>query len=190
MAYLLRVRDLHVRFTVPGGTTEAVKGVSFRINPGSTVALVGESGSGKSVISQAVMGILPRNGRITEGEILFADPRRPGTRIDLAKLAPEGREYRSLRGGRMSMIFQEPMTSLNADPDRRRPDDRRHSSFISEELAARSAASRLIGRNDRSWSESPIPARTLRQLPTRDVRRACDSESMIAMALVVFDRPC
>ena len=113
MNYLLRVRDLHVDFTVHGGHLQAVKGVSFRIKPGSTVALVGESGSGKSVISQAVMGILPKNGRITEGEILFADPKRPGTRIDLAKLSPDGQEYRKLRGGRISIIFQEPMTSLS-----------------------------------------------------------------------------
>ena len=113
MSYLLRVRDLHVEFAVHGGRVEAVKGVTFRIKPGSTVALVGESGSGKSVLAQAIMGILPKAGRITEGEILFADPKRPGTRIDLAKLAPDSRDYRRLRGGRISIIFQEPMTSLS-----------------------------------------------------------------------------
>ncbi len=113
MTPLLSVRDLHVRFGVHGGTIEAVKGVSFRVNPGATVALVGESGSGKSVIAQSIMGILPKAGRIAGGEILFADPDRPGTVQDLARLNPASREYRQIRGGRISMIFQEPMTSLS-----------------------------------------------------------------------------
>jgi peptide/nickel transport system ATP-binding protein len=113
MTNLLRIRDLRVEFRTPGGTVHAVKGVSFRIRPGSTVAVVGESGSGKSVVSQAIMGILPRVGRIAAGEILFADPRQPGTIIDIAKLPPDGKEMRSIRGGRISIIFQEPMTSLS-----------------------------------------------------------------------------
>ena len=78
MTDLLRVNDLKVEFTVHGGTIEAVRGVSFRVRPGSTVAIVGESGSGKSVVSQCIMGILPRAGRITGGEILFDDPEVPG----------------------------------------------------------------------------------------------------------------
>ena len=111
---LLQVDDLHIDFAVHGGEVEAVKGVSFRVPPGKTVALVGESGSGKSVISQAVMGILPRNGTVTSGKILFADPDQTGKPpLDLAALDPESRTYRTIRGGRVSMIFQEPMTSLS-----------------------------------------------------------------------------
>jgi peptide/nickel transport system ATP-binding protein len=110
---LLRVRDLRVDFRTPAGLVHAVKGVSFRIRPGSTVAVVGESGSGKSVVSQSIMGILPRVGRVASGEILFADPRAPGTVVDIAGLAPDGSEMRSIRGGRISIIFQEPMTSLS-----------------------------------------------------------------------------
>src|SRR5262245_56658626 len=91
----------------------ALKGVSFRIRPGSTVALVGESGSGKSVISQAIMGILPRVGRIAGGEILFNDPRTPDGTIDIAKLDADGAPMRAIRGGQISIIFQEPMTSLS-----------------------------------------------------------------------------
>src|SRR5215469_12504266 len=83
---LLQIRDLRVRFASPGGFIEAVKGISFRMAPGSTVALVGESGSGKSVVSQSIMRILPRNGEITRGQILFADPRRDNAVVDLAKL--------------------------------------------------------------------------------------------------------
>ncbi len=111
---LLQVDDLRIDFAVHGGEVKAVKGVGFRVPPGKTVALVGESGSGKSVISQAVMGILPRNGTVTGGKILFADPEQPDAPpLDLAALDPESRTYRTIRGGRVSMIFQEPMTSLS-----------------------------------------------------------------------------
>ena len=110
---LLAVRDLHVRFSSTGGFIRAVTGVSFRVRPRSTVALVGESGSGKSVVSQTILRILPRNGVITRGEVLFADPRRDGEVVDLAKLPSDGPAMRAIRGGRISIIFQEPMTSLS-----------------------------------------------------------------------------
>jgi peptide/nickel transport system ATP-binding protein len=110
---LLRVEDLHVRFATGGGLLEAVKGVSFRIRPAATVALVGESGSGKSVVSQSILRILPRNGRIVRGAIQFADPRRDGEIVDLAQLPADGEAMRAIRGGRISIIFQEPMSSLS-----------------------------------------------------------------------------
>ena len=90
MTDILRIQDLHVGFAVPGGTLEAVRGVSMRVPAGKTVAVVGESGSGKSVLSQAVMGILPSNGRVSGGSILFCDPDKPGGTVDLAKMAIEG----------------------------------------------------------------------------------------------------
>jgi len=113
MTDLLRVEDLAVSFNVEGGQIDAVRGVSFRVPQGGTVALVGESGSGKSVISQTIMGILPRAARIVGGKILFADPLRPGIVTDIAALSPDGAEMRAIRGGRISIIFQEPMTSLS-----------------------------------------------------------------------------
>ena len=114
MTDLLRVNDLKVEFSTPGGAVRAVDGVSLRVRGGSTVALVGESGSGKSVFAQAVMGLLPRNARITGGEILFAEPESQTGIVDLVKLAPDSAAFRSIRGGSISMIFQEPMTSLSA----------------------------------------------------------------------------
>lgn len=96
-----------------GGAAEVVSGVTFRVPAGKTVALVGESGSGKTVISQTVMGLLPRNGLVLGGRILFTDPRSPGTPVDLARLRRDGPEIRALRGSRMGMIFQEPMSSLS-----------------------------------------------------------------------------
>jgi peptide/nickel transport system ATP-binding protein len=113
MTELLRVEDLRVRFATPGGFIEAVRGVSFRLRPASTVALVGESGSGKSVVSQSIMRILPRNGEITSGSILFNDPREGAETIDLARLPADGSAMRAIRGGRISIIFQEPMSSLS-----------------------------------------------------------------------------
>jgi peptide/nickel transport system ATP-binding protein len=113
MADLLTVRDLKVYIDVDAGTVKAVDGVSFRIPPGGTVALVGESGSGKSVVAQSIMGILPRIARVESGEILLRDPKVPGSEVDLSRLDPAGRAMRAIRGGRISIIFQEPMTALS-----------------------------------------------------------------------------
>ncbi len=90
----------------------ALVDVSFSVAPGETVALVGESGSGKSVTSQAIMGILPNNAKIRSGEILFDNP-ETGERVDIAKLDSESLQMRQIRGGNISIIFQEPMTSLS-----------------------------------------------------------------------------
>ena len=113
MADLLQVDDLVVEFNIHEGILKAVDGASFRIQAGKTTALVGESGSGKSVCSQAIMGILPKIARVAGGRILFNDPDRPGAPQDLAALDPDGPEIRAIRGGRISIIFQEPMTSLS-----------------------------------------------------------------------------
>ena len=110
---LLQVKDLRVAFKLPEGTLNAVKGVSFRIPRGKTVSLVGESGSGKSVVSQAIMGILPNVAEIAGGEILFSDPKKHGEILDLARIRPDSKQMRQIRGGRISMVFQEPMTSLS-----------------------------------------------------------------------------
>ena len=113
MGELLRVEDLRVAFQLPEGRLAAVKGVDFKIEQGHTVALVGESGSGKSVVSQAIMGILPKPAVIEGGRILFTDPKTPETTVDIAALDPHGKAMRQIRGGRISIIFQEPMTSLS-----------------------------------------------------------------------------
>lgn len=110
---ILTVRDLSVDFTLPGGKVRALKKADLAVANGKTVALVGESGSGKSVLCQAAMGILPKSARIMDGEILFADPAREGHVIDLARESPSSATFRAVRGGRISMIFQEPMTALS-----------------------------------------------------------------------------
>ena len=114
MKDLLRVENLTVDFGVHEGTLRAVDHVSFSLPPGGTLALVGESGSGKSVCSQAIMGLLPRTATISSGSILFDDARNNAAPIDIAKLDRAGPQMRTIRGGAISIIFQEPMTSLSA----------------------------------------------------------------------------
>jgi peptide/nickel transport system ATP-binding protein len=108
---VLRVDDLRVAFDVNGSPVEVVKGVSFRVCSGAVTAVVGESGSGKSVTAQAIMRILPNNGTIVGGSIHFRP--RTGDAVDMAAMTPNGPEVRSLRGSAVSMIFQEPMSSLS-----------------------------------------------------------------------------
>ena len=109
---ILSVRDLAVDFTGEAGVVHALRDVNFDLYRGRTLAIVGESGSGKSVAVQAVMGLLPKKARITRGHIYFRDPLRQNL-VDITTLARNGDEMRDIRGGRIAMIFQEPMTSLS-----------------------------------------------------------------------------
>src|SRR4051812_11343893 len=110
MTDLLRVEDLTVEFQTMAGKTRAVSGLGFRVEAGKTVAIVGESGSGKSVTAQAIMGLLPPIARRLSGSILFSDGNKAP--IDLAGLSQKSSKFADIRGGRISMIFQEPTTSL------------------------------------------------------------------------------
>ena len=101
---LIKLEDLKTYFYTEDGTVPAVDGVSFSIEAGKTMGLVGESGCGKSVTSLSIMRLIPPPGKITGGKIIFNG-------IDLLDL-PES-EMRRIRGNKISMIFQEPMTSLN-----------------------------------------------------------------------------
>src|SRR5262245_27915287 len=113
MPDVLQVRDLKVYLDVDAGVVKAVDGVSFRVPEAGTVALVGESGSGKSMVAQAIMSILPKVARIEGGEILFFDPDQARRSVDIAHTNPSSDAMRQLRGGRLSIIFQEPMTALS-----------------------------------------------------------------------------
>ena len=105
MSKILEVRNLQTRFKAEGGEFSAVDGISFSLEPGKTLGIVGESGCGKSVTALSIMGLVPQPpGRIAAGEILFEGR-------DLLKLSAA--DLRALRGDRLSMIFQEPMSSLN-----------------------------------------------------------------------------
>ncbi|WP_342640113.1 ABC transporter ATP-binding protein [Rhodoligotrophos ferricapiens] len=113
---LLSINNLVIDFQTMAGRVRAVDGVSFEVPHGKTVALVGESGSGKTVISQAILRILPRVAKITGGSMILRDPKLAGTgkaEVDLVRLGADSDQMRNIRGGRISIIFQEPMASLS-----------------------------------------------------------------------------
>jgi peptide/nickel transport system ATP-binding protein len=112
------VRNLKTYFPQDEGTVKAVDGVSFDLYPGATLGIVGESGCGKSVTARSILRIVDRPGRIVDGEIWFRRPAADGGtgtghRVDLAKLAPNSFEIRSIRGAEIALIFQEPMSSFS-----------------------------------------------------------------------------
>lgn len=102
--YLLEVNNLHTSFFTDSGEVKAVNGVTFNLKPGEIMGIVGESGSGKSVTAYSIMQILADTGRITEGEVRFKGE-------DITKW--DKKQMASFRGKRCSIIFQDPMTSLN-----------------------------------------------------------------------------
>ncbi len=176
---LLEVQDLRIAFDLAEGRLEAVRGASFRIPAGRTVALVGESGSGKSVVSQAILGILPKVAKIESGSILFADPTNGGAVKDLAQIKPDSSAYRALRGGRISIIFQEPMTSLS--PVHTVGDQ------ISEAVSLHRDVSRMealsLAQEMLTAVGFPDPARALDTYPF-ELSGGLRQRAMIAMALV------
>jgi len=108
---VLNVRDLAVRFRRDEGTVRAVNGVNLRLEAGGSVAVVGESGCGKTITAYSILRILPRIGEIVSGAIEYTAA--DGRVRDLAKLDADGPEMRSIRGGDIAMIFQEPMTAFS-----------------------------------------------------------------------------
>ncbi len=111
---ILEVKNLKTYFHLDEGVLKAVDGVDLTIKKGKTLGIVGESGSGKSVTSQSILRIIPSPGKV-EGEILLRR-RKHGKNddiVDMAKLHPQGKEIRDIRGGEIAMIFQEPMKAFS-----------------------------------------------------------------------------
>ncbi len=110
--HLLSIRDLVVQFDAAHFTVRALEGVSLDLHRGRVLGVVGESGCGKSVTARATLGILDHPGRVVSGRILLD----PGTdaETDITKLPADGPRIRAIRGGRIGLIFQEPMTALSA----------------------------------------------------------------------------
>ena len=102
--YILQVKDLHTSFFTDSGEVKAVNGVNFNLAPGKILGIVGESGSGKSVTAYSIMQILADTGRITSGQVLYKGQ-------DLTKF--DKKQMHGFRGKCCSIIFQDPMTSLN-----------------------------------------------------------------------------
>ena len=102
---ILKVRDLNIKFSLRGRVLHAIRGVTLDVYRGESLAIVGESGSGKSVLTKAFMGLLDQNGWVDSGNILFEEK-------DLAKFTAE-KQWLAIRGRRIAMVLQDPMTSLN-----------------------------------------------------------------------------
>ncbi len=168
---LLEVKDLRVRFETHHGTVRAVDGVSFDLEEGETLGLVGESGSGKSVTNLALMGLIPSPPGVVEAESVRFKER------DLLALPPE--ELRKLRGNRIAMIFQDPMTSLNPllTIGRQLTEVLELHKRVSRREARRAA---VAGLDDVGI---PSPERRLKQYP-HELSGGMRQRVMIAMALL------
>lgn len=111
---LIQIKDLQTHFFTESGVVRAVDGISFNVERGKTLGVLGESGCGKSVTGYSILQLINPPGRIVGGEILLHRAKQgQNDVIDLAKLDPRGEAIRQIRGHEISMIFQEPMTSLD-----------------------------------------------------------------------------
>jgi len=147
--HVLEVEDLWVKYYTLSGVVHAVSGVSFKLRRGEMLAVVGESGSGKSTLAYALMNMVPKPGKIVRGRVLLG-----GT--DLLTLTPE--ELRRVRGSRISIVFQDPFTTL--DPLRRVVDQ--FTEFLMEHGLDKAAALRVA----REYTEAVgLPGRVLESYP-------------------------
>jgi oligopeptide transport system ATP-binding protein len=166
---LLNIKNLRTSFFTPVGVVQAVRGVDIELKTGQTMGLVGESGCGKSVMSLSILRLVPHPGKIIEGEIVFQG-------VDLLKKSEK--EMRSIRGNHISMIFQDPMTSL--DPTLTVGNQIVESLRLHQKMTKKQAWDRsvelleLVG--------IPSPAERVKQYPF-EFSGGMRQRSMIAMAL-------
>ncbi|NIX76837.1 ABC transporter ATP-binding protein [Microvirga terricola] len=174
---LLSIRQLTVDFKAETGDFRAVNGLSFDIPKGKTVALVGESGSGKSVTAHAILQILSKKAHISGGSIVFNDPQNAS--YDIAALGAESDAMHALRGGRIAMIFQEPMTSLS--PLHTIGDQISEALLIHARVSRGEARKRTMDKLARVGF--PDPKRALTTYPF-ELSGGLRQRAMIAMALI------
>lgn len=174
---LLAVTDLHVHFSTDHGELPAVDGVSFSVKRGRTLALVGESGCGKSVTAYAILRLVPKPGRIVRGRMVLYS-RRAGP-IDITGLGESEDRLYQLRGGLVSMVFQEPMTALS--PVHTVGDQISEAILLHREMTA--AEARRIGIDMLKKVGVAAPERRFDQYP-HEISGGMRQRAVIAMALV------
>ncbi len=181
---LLEVRNLKTYFFLDEGTVRAVDGADFTIRRGQTLGVVGESGCGKSVTARSILRIVPPPGRIVEGEILFhrAVSGNGGGQVtqvvDLTALNPMGQEVRNIRGAEISMVFQEPMTSLS--PVHTIGNQIVEAIMLHQQVSKAEAREKAIEMLERVGM--PQPSRTIDRYP-HQLSGGMRQRAMIAMAL-------
>lgn len=176
---LLEVKGLKTHFFLQQGIVRAVEDVDFTVHRGQTVGIVGESGCGKSVMARSVMSIVPPPGRIVEGEILFRLTEGNTVEVvNMAALDPMGDKARSIRGAEISMVFQEPMTSLS--PVHSVGDQIMEAILLHQEVSK--AEAREIAINTLRQVGMPDPERIVDRYP-HQLSGGMRQRAMIAMAL-------
>lgn len=173
---VVEVEDLRTHFFLDDGVVKAVDGVDFTIQQGKTLCVVGESGCGKSITARSIMRIVDRPGKTVSGRILYH--RKDGSVDDLAQMDPKGKQIRTIRGREISMIFQEPMSSLS--PVHKIGDQIAEAMILHLGISAAEARARSVGLLNRVGI--PKPETRLDAYPF-ELSGGMRQRAMIAMAL-------
>ena len=182
---ILQVRNLQTHFFTGEGVVLAVDGASFDVHPGKTLGIVGESGCGKSVAAKSILQIVDKPGKIVDGEVRYTYTNKLGQtqEVNLLTLPPDSSEMKSIRGGEISMIFQEPMSSFS--PIHTVGNQLTEAIRLHTEMDQRTAREAAI-----EWLTHvgiPNPTQRIREYPYQMSGGQCQ-RAMIAMALATNPR--